>query len=57
MLFGELTDRPGFDRLLEMAAATMRGLALLDTLHPGGERNRRQWAFCRARLVELFEAA
>jgi AcrR family transcriptional regulator len=57
MLFGEIADRPGFDHLLEMAAATMRGLALLDTLHPGGQRNRRQWAFCRDRLVALLEAA
>jgi hypothetical protein len=39
-----------------MAAATMRGLALLDTLDPGGDRNRRQWPYCRARLVEMFEA-
>lgn len=56
-LFGELSERPGFDGLLEMAAATMRGLALLDTLHPGGGRNERQWPYCRARLVEMFEAA
>ena len=54
-LFGELAERPGFDRLIEMAAATMRGLALLDTLHPGSTRNSRQWPYCRARLVELFE--
>jgi AcrR family transcriptional regulator len=55
-LFGELAEQPGFDRLIEMAAATMRGLALLDTLHPGGGRNRRQWPYCRARLLEMFEA-
>lgn len=55
-LFGELAERPGFDRLIEVAAATMRGLALLDTLHPGGGRNRRQWPYCRARLLEMFEA-
>ncbi len=55
-LFGDLADAPGFDHLLEMAAATMRGLALLDTLHPGGRRNSRQWPYCRARLVELFES-
>ncbi len=54
-LFGELAEAPGFDGLLEMAAATMRGLALLDTLHPGGRRNRRQWPYCRERLVEMFE--
>ena len=47
--------RPGFDRRIEMAHATMRGLALLDTLHPGGGRNRRQWPHCRAQLVEMFE--
>ena len=55
MLFGELAAHPDFDRLVEMAAATMRGLALLDTLHPGGGRNRKQWPYCRARLVEMFE--
>jgi AcrR family transcriptional regulator len=56
-LFPDLAERPDFDRLVEMAAATMRGLALLDTLHPGDARNRKQWAYCRARLVELFEGA
>ena len=38
-----------------MSVATIRGLALLDTLHPGDDRNRKQWAFCRAQLVQLFE--
>jgi len=56
ILFGELAGRPGFDRLVEMAHATMRGLALLDTLHPGGGRNRRQWPDCRERLVTMFES-
>lgn len=56
-LFPSLAGRPDFERLLEMAAATMRGLALLETLHPGSGRNRRQWAFSRARLLELFETA
>jgi AcrR family transcriptional regulator len=55
MLFGELAERAGFEHLVELAAATMRGLALLDTLHPGGARNRKQWEFCRAQLVQLFE--
>ncbi len=54
-LFGELAERPGFDRLMEMAHATMRGLALLDTLHPGGRRNSRQWPSCREQLVAMFE--
>lgn len=54
-LFGERAEQPGFGQLIEMAHATMRGLALLDTLHPGGGRNRRQWTDCRARLVEMFD--
>jgi AcrR family transcriptional regulator len=54
-MFGELAGRPGFDHLIEMAHATMRGLALLDTLQPGAGRNRRQWPYCRALLVEAFE--
>jgi AcrR family transcriptional regulator len=56
-IFGELAERPGFDHLIEMAAATMRGLALLDTLNPGAGRNRRQWPYCRERLVDLLEGA
>jgi AcrR family transcriptional regulator len=55
-LFADLAECDGFERLLEMATATMRGLALLETLHPGSGRNRKQWIYCRARLVELFEA-
>jgi AcrR family transcriptional regulator len=56
-LFPQLADRTDFERLIEMSVATIRGLALLDTLHPGDERNRKQWAFCRARLVQLLEQA
>ena len=56
-LFADRAEQPDFGRLVEMAVATMRGLALLDTLHPGAGRNRKQWAFCRARLVELFESS
>lgn len=55
-LFPDLAERPGFDHTVEMATATMRGLALLETMHPGSGRNRRQWTHCRERLVELFEA-
>jgi len=54
--FPDLAARPDFDHHIEMAVATARGLALLDTLHPGGRRNRQQWAFCRDRLVEQFAA-
>jgi AcrR family transcriptional regulator len=56
-LFADIADAPDFERRVELAVATIRGLALLDTLHPGGTRNRRQWSYCRERLVELFEGA
>jgi AcrR family transcriptional regulator len=56
-VFSDLAGNPDFDRLIELAAATMRGLALLDTLNPGAGRNRRQWPYCRERLVDMFEAA
>jgi len=54
-LFPDISTRADFDRRVEMAVATIRGLALLDTLHPGSGRNRKQWGFCRAQLVRLFE--
>src|SRR5437588_11535114 len=54
-LFADLAEKPDFDRLMELAAATMRGLALLDTLHPGAGRNRKQWPYCRERLVDMLE--
>jgi AcrR family transcriptional regulator len=56
-LFPAIAEQPDFDRLIEMAVSTIRGLALLDTLHPGDGRNRKQWRYGRARLVELFEGA
>jgi AcrR family transcriptional regulator len=56
-MFPALAAQPDFDSLIELAGATMRGLALLDTLQPGRGRNRKQWEYSRARLVELFEAA
>jgi AcrR family transcriptional regulator len=56
-LFPAIAGQPDFDRLIELAVSTIRGLALLDTLHPGDGRNRKQWRYSRARLVELFEGA
>ena len=54
-LFPGQAKRADFEQLVEMAVATARGLTLLDTLHPGSKRNRRQWEFCRAQLVAMFE--
>jgi AcrR family transcriptional regulator len=56
-LFPDAADRPDFERLVEMSVATIRGLTLLDTLHPGDDRARKQWPDCRARLVAMFEGA
>ena len=57
VLFPDLADAPDFEALLAFAVATVRGLAVLDILHPGGERNSQQWADCRLRLAALFDAA
>ena len=57
VLFPDLTEAPDFEALLALAVATVRGLAVLDILHPGGERNSQQWADCRLRLAALFDAA
>lgn len=56
-IFPGMASQPRFEPLIEMAVATARGLSLLDTLHPGGGRNARQWPFCREKLVTLFEQA
>ena len=49
--------RADMRELVQLSVATVRGLAMLDTLHPDGARSREQWAFIRPRLAELFEAA
>jgi AcrR family transcriptional regulator len=54
-LFPQAAERPDFENLIELAASTIRGLTLLDTLHAGRERSRRQWPFCRDRLAALLE--
>jgi AcrR family transcriptional regulator len=54
-LFPDLAERDDFERLVELAVATIRGLSLLDTLHPSGSRNRKQWPSIRALLIQLFE--
>jgi len=56
-LFPEAASRPDFERLVELALATIRGLVVLDTLHADNARARKQWAAARAQLVALFDAA
>lgn len=56
-LFPDAATRPEFEHLIELALATIRGLVVLDTLHPDGRRAAKQWSSCRAQLVRLFEGA
>jgi AcrR family transcriptional regulator len=56
-LFPGIADESEFEGLVQFAVATVRGLAVLDTLHPDGQRNREQWAHIRVRLAALFDAA
>ena len=57
-VFPELAVLPDFESLIEFALATMRGLALLDTLHAASGRSSRQhWPHCRERLIETFDRA
>jgi AcrR family transcriptional regulator len=44
------------DQLIQMTLGTVRGLALLPILQPGGRSAGKQWAFARERLVGLFGA-
>ncbi len=49
-------DDPSRDQLVQMTLGTVRGLALLPILQPGGRGAAKQWAFARDRLAELFRA-
>jgi AcrR family transcriptional regulator len=49
-------EAPGFGEAVSLALAVMRGLALLDTLHPGRGRSAKQWPACREQLIETFAA-
>jgi AcrR family transcriptional regulator len=46
--------RADMRELVQLSVATVRGLAMLDTLHPDGARSREQWAFIRPRLAAMF---
>jgi AcrR family transcriptional regulator len=54
-LFPDAAAREDFDEVVEFILATIRGLSLLDTLHPGGGRNARQWETVRPRLLALLD--
>ncbi len=56
-LFPALAGTEQFEPLVQLSVATVRGLALVDTLHPGEQRNRKQWPACRERLAGLIDAA
>jgi AcrR family transcriptional regulator len=57
-LFPDLALLPDFEKLIEFALATMRGVALLDTLHgASGRDSRREWPHCRDRLTDMLTSA
>jgi AcrR family transcriptional regulator len=56
MFAGDRTDA-SMDRLIGMALATVRGLALLPVLQPGARSVDEQWSFARGRLAAAFRAA
>lgn len=49
-------DDPSRDRLIQLTLGTVRGLALLPILQPGGRSAAKQWAFAREQLAALFRA-
>lgn len=55
MLAADAED-PSRDQLIQMTLGTVRGLALLPILQPGGRSAAKQWAFARDRLAALYRA-
>jgi AcrR family transcriptional regulator len=57
-LFPDLALLPDFEKLIEFTLATMRGVALLDTLHgTSGRDSLREWPHCRDRLTDMLSSA
>lgn len=56
-LFPEAADLDDFPQRVEMATATIRGLALQDMLNPNRGRSRLGWDYARGHVARLFEAA
>jgi AcrR family transcriptional regulator len=54
LLFAEYTDRPDFDRLIDFALSTIRGLALLHVVQPSLRTREARWRYARAQVLEAF---
>jgi AcrR family transcriptional regulator len=54
-LFADYAARPGFSENVETALSTMRGLALLGLITPGGRGMKRRWEHTRVRLRRMFD--
>ena len=54
-LFAGYAERPGFERELNFALSTLRGLALLELISPDSRGMRRRWTETRERLRRMFE--
>ncbi len=50
-MFASDREDPSCDQLIQMALATVRGLALLPALQPGTRKATQQWAFARDQLA------
>ncbi len=56
-LGGTLTDQPGFERLMTLALAAVRGLALTEQFEPRDRDRRQLWPQLRKTLLESFTPA
>jgi AcrR family transcriptional regulator len=55
-MFAADTEDPTYDQLIQMTLGTVRGLALLPVLQPGGRSATKQWEFARDQLATLIRA-
>jgi AcrR family transcriptional regulator len=55
-MFAARPEDPSYDQLIQMTLGTVRGLALLPVLQPGGRSAAKQWAFAREQLARLIRA-
>lgn len=55
-LFPRLAQEPGFDALMDVVLSTVRGLALLCTVHPSDRLAAERWPAVRARLLGMLDA-
>jgi AcrR family transcriptional regulator len=55
LLFSEHADRPDFDRLVDFALSTVRGLAILQVVQPSLGKPEKRWLYARDQVLEAFK--